>query len=262
LIARLEQANALAYEREHSAHKVSRADVLRGDAAVSEAANVNPELEEPRVLSSTGRLDGGPVSSGRARRSRLFLSLFLALCVGVAAIGWWLSDDDVTRRKVVEWASQAVSGLSRQINVLTDQTRAADGSRTESRGRESSEKAVAISESQTLELEHALQSVTREIGILKQGVEQLKTSQEQTARDSARIVELLKTSQEQSARDGTKVVELLKTSQAQSARDNVQIAEQLRASQEQVARVLERTIKRNQRALTGLARDPRNGSNR
>jgi hypothetical protein len=265
LIARLEQANARAYEREQSAHNalpsdVLPPDVLRADGTVYETANANPAQEEPRILSSTARLDGGRMSSGRARRYRFFWGLFLVFCVGVAAICWRLSDDDVTRRKVFEWASQSVSGLSGQINLLARQTRAADESRTEFRRPESSEKGVAINASEPLELEHALQSVTREIEILKQGVEQLKASQEQTARDSAKIVELLKASQEQSARDGTKVVELLKTSQEQSTRDNVRIAEQLRSSQEQVARVL--ATRRNQRALTVLTRNPRNDSNR
>jgi hypothetical protein len=50
------------------------------------------------------------------------------------------------------------------------------------------------------ELTQQLQTITRDLARMEQGIEQLKTSQEQISRDNAKIAEQLKASQEQMAR--------------------------------------------------------------
>jgi hypothetical protein len=75
-----------------------------------------------------------------------------------------------------------------------------------------------------------LQSMARDIATAGQGIEQLKTIQQQMARDNANAVEQLKASQEQ------------------MARDNANAVEQLKASQEQMARVIARASEQNLRS--------------
>ena len=50
------------------------------------------------------------------------------------------------------------------------------------------------------ELAQSLQTITRDLARVEQGIEQLKTSQEQISRDNAKLAEQLKASQEQMAR--------------------------------------------------------------
>jgi septation ring formation regulator EzrA len=82
-------------------------------------------------------------------------------------------------------------------------------------------------------------------------IEQLKTSQEQTARDNASAIEQLKASQEQAARDSAKSIEQFKASQEQMARDNAKGAEQLKATREQMANFIAGVSKQNLRPKTG-----------
>ena len=63
-----------------------------------------------------------------------------------------------------------------------------------------------------------LQTMARDLANVEQGIEQLKTSQQQMASDNAKAIEQLKTSQEQMARDNAKAAEQLKASQEQIAR--------------------------------------------
>jgi hypothetical protein len=87
------------------------------------------------------------------------------------------------------------------------------------------------------ELAQSFQTIAREIANLEHGIEQLKTDQEQMARDNAKAIEQLKASQEQAAHDNANATEQLKASQEQMARDNAKLGEQLKASQEQIVRV-------------------------
>jgi hypothetical protein len=79
------------------------------------------------------------------------------------------------------------------------------------------------------ELAQMLQTMARDLANAQQGIEQLKTSQEQTAGDNAKALEQLKTSQE-------KALDQIKASQEQVARDNAKTAEQITAVREQMAR--------------------------
>jgi hypothetical protein len=65
------------------------------------------------------------------------------------------------------------------------------------------------------ELAQMLQTMARDLANVQQGIEQLKTSQEQTASGNAKALEQLKTGQEQTASGNAKALEQLKTSQEQ-----------------------------------------------
>ena len=97
------------------------------------------------------------------------------------------------------------------------------------------------------ELAQSFQTIAREIANLEHGIDQLKTDQEQMARDNAKAIEQLKASQEQAAHDNANGTEQLKVSQEQMARDNAKLGEQLKASQEQIVRVLAKASEQNLR---------------
>jgi hypothetical protein len=82
------------------------------------------------------------------------------------------------------------------------------------------------------ELAQMLQTMARDLANVEQGIEQLKTSQQQMGSDNAKAIEQLKTSQEQ------------------MARDNAKAAEQLKASQEQIARFIAKASEQNLRPKT------------
>lgn len=245
LIARLEQANARAYERELLAHKT-----LSSDPEPPVSADVPPSIpppQQPPEPPRPARLDDARVSSGPAKRRAVPLILLLVSSVGVAAAVWQFWGDDVTKRQVVEWASRVMPGLSPQAGGANDRASAADAPRPTPPAAEPAQKAVSNNAAQDLDTQRLLQTVAREIAALRQGVDQLKASQEQLARDDATIAEQLKASSEQMTRYNAKLLDLLKMSQEQSTRDNLRIAEQFQASQEQVARALSRTSRRSRR---------------
>jgi predicted nucleic acid-binding Zn-ribbon protein len=68
------------------------------------------------------------------------------------------------------------------------------------------------------ELAQMLQTMTRDLANVQQGIEQLKTSQEQMASDNGKVLEQLKTRQEQVARDNAKTAEEIKAGREQMAR--------------------------------------------
>ena len=82
------------------------------------------------------------------------------------------------------------------------------------------------------ELAQMLQTMARDLANVEQGIEQLKTTQQQMASDNAKAIEQLKTSQEH------------------MARDNAKAAEQLKASQEQIARFIAKASEQNLRPKT------------
>jgi hypothetical protein len=79
------------------------------------------------------------------------------------------------------------------------------------------------------------QTITHELSNLAQGIEQLKTSQAQLARDSAELAGHLKETQEQMAQHNAELAKDLKAAREEMARDNLSMAAQLKASQEQIA---------------------------
>jgi hypothetical protein len=136
----------------------------------------------------------------------------LAVCIGVAAIGWQSSYGDVAKEIVGRWVPQRVvtsppplenTGLTAQpspptVQAVVEKTTSPQPPLLAQAAPED----VAPTAAATLspELTQLLQSMARDLATLRQGIEQIKASQEQLARDNAHTAEQLKASQEQMAR--------------------------------------------------------------
>jgi hypothetical protein len=81
------------------------------------------------------------------------------------------------------------------------------------------------------------QTTARYPANVEQGIEQLRTNQEQMVRDNAAVAEQLKATLSQMTRDNAAAVEQLKATLSQMRRDNAAAVEQLKASQEQMVRL-------------------------
>jgi hypothetical protein len=79
------------------------------------------------------------------------------------------------------------------------------------------------------------QTITYELSNLAQGIEQLKTSQAQLARDTAELAGHLRETQEQMAQHDAELAKDLKATREEMARENLSMAGQLKANQEQIA---------------------------
>src|SRR6267143_1449181 len=131
---------------------------------------------------------------------RGFTGLLLAACIGVAAIAWQSSYGDAAI--IATWAPQRVVTSSPPLeNPGLAQTAPEDVAPT----------AAALSP----ELTQLLQSMARDLATLGQGMELLKASQAQMARDNANTAEQLKASQEQMARV------IARASEAKAAEQNL-----------------------------------------
>jgi uncharacterized protein YhaN len=150
-----------------------------------------------------------PVDTLRAAlRDRRALSrpigLALTAFISVVVITLLLSYGAATKSIIVRWVAQLVPMSSKLPATPAPTTQD-----------------IATTVAPVLsELAQLRQVILRDLANVEQGIEQLKTSQAQMARDNAQVAEQLK------------------TSQAQMARDIAQIAEQARASQEQMASVI------------------------
>jgi hypothetical protein len=96
------------------------------------------------------------------------------------------------------------------------------------------------------------QTIARELANLTQGVEQLKTSQAQLARDNAELAGHLKETQEEVVRHDAELAKDLRAAQEEMTRDNLSLAAQLKASQEQISGIGEQ-LKPTQEQLNRLA---------
>jgi len=96
------------------------------------------------------------------------------------------------------------------------------------------------------------QTIARELANLTQGVEQLKTSQAQLARDNAELTGHLKETQEEMVRHDAELAKDLRAAQEEMTRDNLSFAAQLKASQEQISGIGEQ-LKPTQEQLNRLA---------
>src|SRR6266481_1888598 len=156
-----------------------------------------------------------PSRGGRAVRG--FIGSMLAACICVAAFVWQSPYGDAARQIVAKLAPQLVAialplenpGLPARPSPPAVQAAAADTAPpqpaplAQTAPQDIAPTAAALSP----ELTQLLQSMARDLATLGQGIEQLKVSQEQMARDNANAAEQLKASQEQMARDIAKVSE-------------------------------------------------------
>jgi predicted FMN-binding regulatory protein PaiB len=200
------------------------------------------------------------------------IGLLLAACVFA-----WYSFGDAAKLIISRWVSEGISVSSLLLakpeppaepltvgEVVADAALPQSAPLAQTKPQAAPPKAAPASP----DFAQLLQTIMRDIANLGQGIEQLKISQEQFARDNAKAIDQLKASQEQVARDHTKAIEQLKatqeqvardnakateqlkTSQEQIARDNAKVGEQLKGSQEQIARVLARASEQNIRPKT------------
>jgi hypothetical protein len=170
------------------------------------------------------RMTGDRPAIGRPA-VRGFVGLLLAACIGVAAFGWQSSYGDAARQIIARWAPQLVltsspppenPGLPEQPSPPTLQASTANAlpSQPAPLAQTAPEGVPPIAAALSPESAQLLQSMSRDLAIvgqeieqLKAGMEQLKTNQEQMARDNARAAEQFKASQEDMARDIAKASE-------------------------------------------------------
>ena len=189
-------------------------------------------------------------SSGRLA-SLWLIGLAVVASLSVAAFAWQ-SYGDAAKQAIARWAPERVLLVKQEppaeprpprFEVTADAALPPPAALAQTPPQDVPPKVAPMSP----ELAQSFQTIAREIANLEHGIEQLKTDQEQMARDNAKAIEQLKASQEQAAHDNANGTEQLKASQEQMARDNAKLGEQLKASQEQIVRVLAKASEQNLR---------------
>jgi hypothetical protein len=202
LVARADERLAHAYEQ------IARADeqLARVNEQISklehDAARHSSDPKKP-VTRFRRPSRGRPALRG-------FIGLLLTACICVAAFASQ-SYGETARLMISRWAPQLISAsslplknpeLAAQPSPPTVQVAAADAALpqlpppTQTAPQDVAPAAGPIPP----ELTQLLQTMARDLANVQQGIEQLKTSQEELARENARTAEQLKASQEQMAR--------------------------------------------------------------
>jgi hypothetical protein len=161
----------------------------------------------------------GRLSLPGALRSWGLIGLLAVVCIGVIVFAWPSSDGRAVKPTTPSSAGAARADPGVQQPLVQAQTTA--------RGAGPTSGPIAP-EGQT---------IARELANLEQGIEQLKTSQAQLARDNAGLADSLKATQEQMARHDAKLAEDLKAAQDEMVRNNLSTAEQLKANQDQIVSI-------------------------
>jgi hypothetical protein len=194
LLARADQRLAHAYEQ------IARAD--------EQIARVNDQLSK---LEHDGARHPSDLSRRPSRgRSTLrgLIGLLLAACIFVAAFVSQSSYSDAAKPTVVGWASQRFLASSppmeksAQPSSSTVQVAAAEplASQPTLPVQTASQDVAPPAAPIPPELTQLLQTMTRDLVNVQQGIDQLRTSQEEMARENAKTAEQLKASQEQMTR--------------------------------------------------------------
>jgi hypothetical protein len=209
-------------------------------------ARVNEQLAklEHDAPRHPGAVPGRRPSRGRPALRGL-IGLLLAACIFVAAFVLNSSYGDAARLIIARWAPQLIltstlplekPGVPVQPSPSAVQAAAAESATPQSTP--SAEAApqddAPAAAPQDLapaaapvspELAQLFQPMARDLAHVEQGVEQLKSTQEQMASDNAKAVAQLKSAQEQMASDNAKAVEQLKASQEQMTRLIARVSE-------------------------------------
>jgi hypothetical protein len=192
LVARLDEELAHAHEQ-----------ITRADEQIARAEEQLSKLEHDAVPGNRPLFDRPAV--------RGLTGLLLAACIGVAAIAWQSSYGDAAKEIVARWAPQRVvtsspppenPGLPAQPSPHAVQAAAAKTAPPQPAplAQTAPEDVAPTAAALSPELTQLLQSMARDLATLGQGIEQLKASQEQMARDNANAAAQFKASQEQIAR--------------------------------------------------------------
>jgi hypothetical protein len=198
LVARADERLAHAYEQ------IARAD--------EQLARVNEQISG--LEHDAARHSSDPRKMRRPSRGRAALRGFIGLLLtGGICVAAFASQSygETARLMVSRWAPQLISAsslplekpeLAAQPSPPTIQVAAADAALSQlpppaqTAPQDVSPAAAPIPP----ELAQLLQAMARDLANVQQGIEQLKTSQEELARENARTAEQLKASQEQMAR--------------------------------------------------------------
>jgi hypothetical protein len=196
LLDRADQELAHAYEQ------LTRAGE---EMARAEEQLTKLEQDEARKVAERKRSSLG----GKAMRG--VTGLLLAACIFAAAMVSQSSYGDALRQVVAKWAPQFVAtaslpadspGLPAELSPRVAQANAAQtalpqaASPPQSSPQDAAPTAAAIPP----ELTQLLQSMARDLATVGQGITELRTRQEQMARDNANAVEQLKAGQDQMSR--------------------------------------------------------------
>ncbi|WP_024510212.1 hypothetical protein [Bradyrhizobium sp. ARR65] len=145
-------------------------------------------------------------------------ALLLAMGAAGAAIAWQSPYADAPKAMIEHWAPQLASILSLPLNraapaaeptaPAVQQTAAADTAAPQAPAQPApaqaesppQDAAPAVAAPSAPDVAQLLQSMARDLANLEQGMEQLKASQDQLARDNAKLAEQLKATQEQMTR--------------------------------------------------------------
>jgi RadC-like JAB domain len=214
LVARPDEQFAHAYEQ-----------IALADEQLARVTEQLSELEHESAHHSP--VPGRHPSRGRPVLRGL-VGLLLAACVFVAAFVSQSSYGDVAKLVIARWAPQVVLTSSRPVKKpelpVQPSPSAAQVVAAESVSRQPTPSAQTAPQEfaptaapLSPELAQMLQTMARDLANVEQGIEQLKTSQEQMTRDGTKAIEQLKASQEQIARDNAKAIEQLKASQEKMA---------------------------------------------
>jgi hypothetical protein len=212
--------------------------IARYDEQLARVTEKLSKLEHDAARHRSALADHQPP---RGRSALLGLTGLLAACIVAAALVSQSSHGDATKLMLARWAPQLVAApllsqkeLAVQPSSPDDRVATADPTSPQSTPSAPREVAPMIAPQSS---EPAHQTRARDLAEMEQLIEQLKTSQDQIARDHANAFEQLKADQAQMARDHAEAIDQLKTSQQQMARDTAKLMEQLKTSQEQLARI-------------------------
>ena len=182
---RLEEANARAYEQ----FKRPRED--QQEAKNLEADALEP-LDDGRISSD---IRGNPRSLFGRRAAIVIKGLVLVPCIGAVALAWW-SYGDTVKQMIVELQVATFSQQPSKKSELAMQSRpplvqadAAESAPAQLAPKAQTSSSVAPGTALPAELAEKLQTMEHDIAAVRQGMEQLKATQEQMARDNAKFAE-------------------------------------------------------------------------
>ena len=186
---------ARADERLAHAHQ----QIARADEQIARVNEQTFKLEHNAPRKKAANRFRRPSRGRPALRGFIALMLTAGICIAAFA---WQSYGKTARLMISPWAPQlaAASSLPVETPKLAApavQVVAADGSLSQLPQPAPQDAAVAPIPP---ELTQLLQTMARDLANVQQGIEQLKTSQEEMVRENARTAEQLKASQEQTAR--------------------------------------------------------------
>jgi DNA polymerase III gamma/tau subunit len=225
-----------------AALKQAREEIGRADRQLPRVDEQVSRLGPGAARKPSGQQKRLAVPDRRSSRGRLALlgliGLLLAACICVAALAWPYGD--AAKLTIARWAPQRVStsSLPLEKQELPAQPSPAPVDVAATAALPQPAPLAQTTPQDTAptaappELAQWLQTMARDLANVEQGIEQLKTSQEQMVRDNANLAEQLK------------------AAQAQMARDNENAAAQLKASQEQIARLIAKASEQNLRPRT------------